>query len=636
VDINPKSVLICRLRLWIELLKNSFYTAESNYKYLETLPNIDINIKPGNSLISKFDTGLNIFERAAVNNLIIQYKLVTDQYKITTEYDQKIKFRSTIQNIKNELLKYAIPQDKHYKLYLKKSRELQNLIGIKPQSDAITKQIVKLSNEVAEHEKNYKDNYYNVYANSLEWAIDFPEILSENGEFVGFDIVLGNPPYFTISNEPNLKEVSDNYTIFKSTADIYTLFIERGMQILKPEGRLSYITSNKWLRAAYGENLREYLLKNSKIDKLIDFDGLKVFDEATVDTGILQIQNKKSGKYSVPAVRFDRTFDLETDSIKKYFDLNKIELQNLSKESWNLKSENENAVKLKIEKNGKQIKNWNINIYRGITTGLNEAFVIDENIKNELIKKDKNNANLIKPLLRGRDIKKNYYETENLWLIVIPKGFTINNILKNNVENDENIVSEPMPRYGWIHENKAWKFIEDNYTSVSEHLFQFKENAEERDDKGDYWWELRACAYYPEFEKEKIVFSKASKIKSFAYDNKGYYLQNTSYILTGENLKYLLGILNSKLITYAFLNFYQSGGIEGEITVQAMNELPIPEISDDNKETVTLIETLVNGILALKQNDKTADITEQTIKIDKLVYELYELTEEEIKLIENK
>ncbi|MBK8808514.1 MAG: Eco57I restriction-modification methylase domain-containing protein [Bacteroidales bacterium] len=634
VDINPKSVLICRLRMWIELLKNSYYTAESNYMYLETLPNIDINIKAGNSLISKFDTGLNVFERAAVNKLIVDYKFVTDQYKKNTNYDEKLGFRKTIQNIKTELLKFAIPQDKHYKQYLKKSRELQNLIGVNPQSETIIKQITKLSDEIAELEKKYKDNYYTVYANSLEWSIDFPEILSENGEFVGFDVVIGNPPYFTISNEPKLKEVSDNYTTFKHTGDIYMLFIERGLQIIKPDGRVCMITSNKWMRAAYGERLRDYLLKNATIEKLIDFDGLKVFDEATVDTGIIQLKNHKNGLQSISAVRFDKSFDLINDSISEYFEKNKIELKNLTYESWNLKSENENAIKHKIEEIGLRLKHWNISISRGLTTGLNEAFVIDTQTKENLINTETQNRDFIKPLLRGRDIKKYNVEYSDLWLIIIPKGYTIKSFQGTQqtlTNSNTEIVSEP--HYGYLRKADAWNYISTKLPSLSDYLQQFEAKADIRDDKGDFWWELRACSYYAEFEKEKIIFTKASQTKSFAYDRRGYYLQNTSYILSGENLKYLCGVLNSHLITYAFLNYYQSGGIDGEITVQAMHELPIPAITPENQATVNQIETLVDEIIELKEIDSAADIGQQTSKIDTLVYQLYDLTDEEIGMI---
>jgi len=613
VDINPKSVLICRLRLWIELLKNTFYTEQSNYFFLETLPNIDINIKTGNSLISKFDTGLDLFERTAIKNKIIEYKFITDQYKKTSDYNQKTKFRNQIENIKTELQKYAIPRDKHYRKYLKKKDELGGLLNIKGDNKTIQNKIIKLTEELTEQETKYKENYNKVYSNSMEWAVEFPEILTDEGVFEGFDIVMGNPPYFSISKDQNLKEVNENYTTYKQTGDIYTLFIERGMQILKKKGRLNYITSNKWLRASYGESLRSYLLKNSTIEKIIDFDGLKVFDEATVDTGIIEIQKHKNGNKAVKAVRFDKTFDLEKDSIYRYFEKYKIELTNLTKDSWNLKSEKENAIKNRIETAGKRLENWNANIYRGITTGLNEAFVINEETKNKLIEADKKNKDFIKPLLRGRDVKRYGTDFSNLWIICV---FPTQNIdikkhssLRNYLNNfKEKLESKPKNYKGnWLGRktgNFEWYEIQDN------------------------------TAYYPEFEKEKIVFTKASQTKSFAYDNKGYYLLNTSYVLTGKNLKYLLAILNSKLTTFAFLNYYQSGGIEGEITVQAIKKLPIPEITQDNQETVNSIEVLVNQIIEQKENNSKADITAQTTEIDKLVYRLYKLTKEEIEMIE--
>jgi len=429
---------------------------------------------------------------------------------------------------------------------------------------------------------------------------------------------------------------NENYTIFKTTADIYTLFIERGVQILKQNGRLNYITSNKWLRANYGEKLRSFLLKNTSIEKIIDFDGLKVFDEATVDTGIIEIKKFKNGNQQVEVVRFDKTFDLQKDNVAEYFKNNKIQLKNLTNNSWNLKSEKENAIKTKIEQKGKALENWNINIYRGITTGLNEAFVIDEKIKNELIKADKKNEQFIKPLLRGRDIKKYSVKSDKLWLIVIPKGYTIKSVLKNkNQSSENNNITVQEPRYGYISKTVAWNYMKENHNSIANYLKKFEQKAEKRDDKGDFWWELRACTYYSEFEKEKIIFTKASQTIAFAYDTNGHYLQNTSYILTGEKLKYLIGLLNSKLINFAFINFYQSGGIEGEITVQAINKIPIPEITEDNQETVAKIKTLVNEIINLKETDKEADISAKQNEIDKLVYQLYDLTNEEIEMIEN-
>jgi len=454
----------------------------------------------------------------------------------------------------------------------------------------------------------------NIFENAFDWAKKFPQLCNEKGNFEGFDVVIGNPPYIQLKKMPELKHLKQTYETYNANGDIYTLFIEQGIQILKPNGRLSYITSNKWLRAAYGESLREYLLKNTTIEILIDFVGLKIFDEATVDTGIIEILKLKNAKQTVVAVRFDKTFNLKKDSIADYFQKHKIQLQNFTKESWNLKSEKENSIKTKIEKIGKVIENWSIHIFRGITTGLNEAFVIDNQTKERLIKEDKNNAQIIKPLLRGRDIKQYYYENSDLWIICL---FPAQNI---NIEKYPTIKS----------------YLSNYKTRLDSKPIEFKGEWKGRK-KGNFeWYEIQDnTAYFPEFEKEKIVFTKASQTKSFAYDNKKMYLQNTSYILTGENLKYLLGILNSKLITFAFLNYYQSGCIEGEITVQAVNKLPIPEITEANQETVNQIETLVNEIIGRKETDKQADISVQTSKIDQLVYQLYELTDKEIEMIEN-
>ncbi len=620
VDINPKSVLICRLRLWIELLKNTFYTEESNFKFLETLPNIDINIKTGNSLISKFDTGLNIFERQAVNNLIKQYKFITDQYKGTTDYLQKQSLREQISRLQIELGKYAIPQDKYYRKYLKKKDELGKLLNVNSTNKEFIDKITSLSKEVAELETKYKNNYHNLYANSMEWSIEFPEILTDEGKFRGFDIIIGNPPYFSISKEPTLKEVNENYTIFKNTADIYTLFIERGMQILKDKGKLSMITSNKWLRSAYGENLREYLLENTTIEKIIDFDGLKVFNEATVDTGIIELKKQKNGK-KINTVRFDKTFNLEKDDIGKYFEQHKIELSGLTKDSWNFISERENAIKTKLEKVGKPLSKWNININRGILTGLNEAFIISGKTKNRLIKSDKNNEKLIKPLLRGRDIKKYNVEFADLWLIIFRKGYTTEGMEDNLKSNDT------------ISEKKAWNYITTNHRSISNHLKKYKEKAANRDDKGDFWWELRACSYYPEFEKEKIIWQAITKKFDFYYDIKGKYSDVTTFMMTGENLKYILSILNSKLFTYCMNNIYLQGD-----TFRSKNKIlqnfPIPEITEENKILATKIENIVNEILEIKETDNQADITKQEAEIDTLVYQLYDLTNKEIEIIE--
>ncbi len=622
VDINPKSVLICRLRLWIELLKNTFYTEESNYKFLETLPNIDINIKTGNSLISKFDTGLDLFELTAVKNNITQYKLITEEYKKTSDYEQKTKFRDQIKRLKSELEKYAIPKDKYYRKYLKKSKELGDLLNAGGNSKAIQKQIVKINAEVTELEKKYKENYHNVYANSMEWSIEFPEILSDNGEFQGFDLVIGNPPYFSISKDRHLKEVKENYQTFKQTGDIYMLFIERATQILKKDGILSYITSNKWMRAAYGENLRKFLLENTTVDKIIDFDGLKVFDEATVDTNIILLFNKKNGNNNIKAVRFDKTFDLEKENISDYFDKNKIKLSGLTSESWTLASEKEKQIKNKLIKKGKLLENWNIEINRGILTGFNEAFFIDEAKKEELIKKDPKSAKIIKPLLRGRDVHKYYIDKKNRFLIDTYNG---------------KLVYEEDKKTGKKKRIRKYRVIAEKYPAIYEHLKKYETQLKKRDDQGEHWTNHRNCAYQELFSEKKIIYPETTGRRSeFYLDKNNYLIDKTCFMITGDNLEYLLAVLSSKVIEFYY---EREGRLLGKQAIQYskqyVEKIPIPEITEKNQKTVNKIEELINEILRIKEKNTQADISKQQTETDKLIYKLYELTKEEIEIIEN-
>lgn len=401
VDINPKSVLICRLRMWIELLKNSFYTADSNYKYLETLPNIDINIKAGNSLISKFDTGLNIFERAAVNNLIVQYKLVTDQYKITTDYDQKLNFRKTIQNIKNELLKYAIPQDKNYKQYLKKQRELQNLIGINPQSEAIRTQIVKLSSEVAELEKKYQENYYTLYANSMEWSIDFPEILSDNGEFVGFDIVLGNPPYGVTLKKTEKDYYKDAYEHQDYQLDTYLLFLERAFHIAKQDANVAYIIPNTWLTNLKFKKIRKYLTQQKQILNLSHYSKY-VFSEAVVDTEVLILKNSNKTDLDLKV----RIYNTDTEFSEKKVNQKSFHTNG---ETINIfLTKDEKAIFDKMQKDCEMLDSL-VNLIIGMKPyqkGKGKPKQTEDDVKNRIFDAETQIDDSYKKLLRGSDISK--------------------------------------------------------------------------------------------------------------------------------------------------------------------------------------------------------------------------------------
>ncbi len=458
--------------------------------------------------------------------------------------------------------------------------------------------------------------------NAFDWAKEFPQLCDDNGNWQGFDVVVGNPPYIPLKKLPELKEIKKNYRTYNAKGDIYTLFIERGLQILRPEGRLGFIVSNKWLRAAYGENLREFLLKNTTIEKLIDFDGLKVFDEASVDTSILQLVKHKNGKQTVDAVRFDKTFNLEKDSIAKYFEKNKIQLNNLTNESWNFASEKEKDLKKHLLSVSKTLELWDIEINRGILTGYNEAFFIDNTTKEELIRKDKKNSQIISPFLRGRDVHNYYIDKQNRYLINTYNGKLVT---KYNPATDKNS-RERIDRID----------VEKDYPTIYEYLKQFENELRKREDQGEHWTNHRNCAYQHLFYQEKIIYPETTGRRSeFYLDIDNYIIDKTCFMITGKNLKYILGVLNSKLIQFYFEN---EGRLLGKTAIQYskqyVEKIPIPEITETNKMLVSEIEINVEKILKRKKENPQNDISELKQKIDEIIYKLYELSEEEITLIE--
>jgi len=648
VDINTKSVLICRLRLWIELLKNAYYIPP-DYKELETLPNIDINIKCGDSLVSRFnliDSKQNIKKINGVDtkNLIAKYKKLVVFYKSTTDKDTKQKVEEEIKKLKEKFSDISDPQDPDFK----KLREKQSLLNqISTQIPigfdesyvkAWRENLDKLIKEVSELQNIYDEKQKTIYKNAFEWRFEFPEVLNDDGDYVGFDAVIGNPPYIQLQKAYNdTMKYADlyktmNYETFDRTGDIYCLFYERGIQISKDNGILCYISSNKWMRAGYGEKLRNFFLKYNPL-LLLDL-GPGIFESATVDTCIMMLQKNdmsKSNQYSLKAVTItkERNLPLEIDKQVKG---KSVTLSKLSKDAWFIGSEAEQKLKEKIENLGKPLKDWDVKIYYGIKTGFNEAFIIDNTKRQEILDncKDEDERRrteaIIKPILRGRDIKRYYYEWAGLWVIFIPWHFPLHNdaSIQGASEKAEN------------------EFIKQ-YPSVYNHLLQYKESLSKRNKEETgiryEWYALQRCAatYYPEFEKEKVVYSEIVRSPQFYYDTDKFYIEATSFLMTGEHIKYICGLLNSKPVNYFFKKYYAGGGLgkEGYRYKKAfLEKLPIPPITPSNQPIVSQIESLVDKILAAKKTNHAADTTAWEKEIDQLVYQLYELTDEEIAIVE--
>ncbi len=641
VDINPNSCEITKLRLWIELLKHSFYQSfdDETYHDLKTLPNIDINIKCGNSLVSYFETGKSLNHYPNIKERMGKYKRIVKDYK-EGFYTDKSRINQEIKNLKISFKNFCFADKfkKEMKGFNDKcekySKKYGNFLAVDDENlkffvsanltlfDFDEKEAAK---EFTNLKKEY-DNIFNLESNHpFEWRFEFPEILDDDGNFKGFDLIIGNPPYIRQEELKELKpHLAKNYKVYKGTSDIYTYFYELGFNVLKDNGVLSYITSNKYTRAGYGEALREFLLKNVKVLEYTDLNGIKVFDSATVDTSILCFEKSKSkdNKFKYLALSNEILKTCAYD-IGLYKDFAEFSQNSLSKESFTFSDENTSALKAKIERIGTPLKEWQgLNIYRGILTGYNEAFIITTEKRNEILAKCKDEAEkertakLIRKMLRGRDIKRYSYEWAGLWVINTHNGYKSKNGEKIKAINIE------------------------HYPSLKKHFDEFYPQLEKRADKGLTPYNLRNCAYIEEFEREKIVYSEIVRKPQFYLDTKlNFYAEATSFILTGENLKYLIAFLNNDFVAFIFKTFYAGGnlGENGFRYKKAfLEKLPIPKINSKNEKLANELVSLVDEILKAKEQDKNANTQELENKINSLVYKLYNLTEEEIKIIENK
>jgi hypothetical protein len=295
----------------------------------------------------------------------------------------------------------------------------------------------------------------------------------------GFDVVVGNPPYVRQEMLGELKDYfQQSYKVFNGTADLYVYFIERGISFLHRDGYFSYIVANKWMRTNYAEPLRKWL-KEQNIEEIVDFGDLPVFQEATTYPCIIRVCNS-SPKSSFNVTKVE---NLKFADLSKYVSLSSYSVNRfgLEDKGWSLSDELTQNLLNQLKNKGITLENYvNKKVFYGIKTGLNEAFVIDEDIRKGLIKKDKNSEELIKPFLIGRDVKRYGIPKSGIYLILIPRGWTRE---KSNGTRD------------------PWGWFQKNYPAIATHLLEFAGKAEKRYDKGDYWWELRACDYYDEFEK---------------------------------------------------------------------------------------------------------------------------------------
>ena len=586
VDIEKGAVDIARLRFWLSIIVDE----ESP----NSLPNLDFKIMQGNSLLESFDgVDLSDFEKT---NIRAKY-LATDLFATDSGLLSELNFI---------INKYFDTSD-HYKKrsYLKDIGEHVKKILLSKLKDSDNQEIYnKIINLKIENPFFFL------------WHIYFAPVFDDGG----FDIVIGNPPYIQLQKATGVKVLDkkgkqidqklgdiyaeEKFESFERTGDIYCLFYEKGFSLLKEHGTLCYITSNKWMRAGYGESLRNYFATKTNPLKLLDLSGAKIFDNATVDVNIL-LSEKAENQGNTQACSL--TEKTGVNNLSHYLNQNQSECPFTTKDSWVILSKIEQSIKRKIESVGTPLKDWkDIKIYRGVLTGCNEAFIISTDKRNEIL----NNCSsedertrtdeIIRPILRGRDIKRYGYDWDNKWLIA----------------------TFPSRHYDI-----------DLYPALKSYLLKFgKEKLEQSGKKyqingvlvksrkktNNQWFETQdSIAYWDLFFQPKICWKAVGRRLAFALVEEGIYLTAPASFISGDsNNEILLAYLCSAVANY-YINQYSDSTGAGDLmlNIQSLVKLPIPQ-----QQSQKLIDAIK------RENDDL---------IDQSIFEIYGFSKDEIDFICN-
>lgn len=574
VDLNPNSVKICRLRLWIELLKNAYYKNETE---LETLPNIDINIKCGNSLISRFALDADLkqaLKKSASKWTIDSYRLAVDTYRNAQSKEQKREMEQLISEIKTNFRSEISLNDPKAKRLRALNGELFTMTNqgqlfelSKKEKDEWNAKVAKLTADTQKLEAEIEEIKSNkIYENAFEWRFEFPEILDDNGDFVGFDVVIGNPPYIGI------EDITWDYrrffeTIYKTATgrfDLYSLFIEKAMQVKHSTGVFTFIIPGKFLNNKQFATARKIICDNHGVT-VVKIDD-KVFEDAQVDSVIVENYPTTKAKYKAFKITMQELQSLsETDISSISNEKEYIFRLEINTEFDNLTS--------KIEANTFKVKQI-AEVKDGIVAGT---------IKDILYINEKKDSTCYK-LFFGKHLSKYALTDTDVWV---------------NYKPDEMMKEEVKRKNG----KRAGLWMRD------EKIFQ----------------------------REKILSRFVAKEIIATYDNDNRYYEHTlhSTHITDKRfkVKYVLGLFNSTLFKFYYRKTNSQGGdIFPQVRISSVENLPIKLADIKIQEQ---IETIVEQILTKKSIPESTDTTDLENQIDQLVYQLYDLTDEEIKIIEN-
>lgn len=584
-DIQSIAAQITKLRFFISLICDCEKDASKPNFGIPTLPNLETKFVSANSLVAKKKRSSqgNLFENPEIESIKEELRSIRHKHFMAKSASAKHRLRVKDQELREKLAS-LLSDDNNFA-----PEEAKQLAAWNP----------------------YDQNAVSPFFDS-EWMFGVTD---------GFDIVIGNPPYIQLQNNGGeLAKLYEHggYATFARTGDIYCLFYERGWQLLKQGGHLCYITSNKWMRAGYGEKTRAFFATQTNPMMLIDFAGVKIFESATVDTNILLFSKSGNQHKTICAV----TNKQNKDSVKNLSDF--VQQQHTvcdfsSSDSWVILSPIEQSIKRKIEAVGTPLKDWDIRINYGIKTGCNEAFIISTEKRNEILAncKDtderKRTEELIRPILRGRDIKRYGYEWANLWLIFIPWHFPY--------QFDESIQGASQ---------KAEKAFQKKYPAVYAHMLQYKESLSKRNRTETgiryEWYAMQrwGAKYWEDFFKPKIMYPNMTKYMPFYYDEKEFFQNDKSFMITGLHTAFLTAFLNSSIFKFCFIdNFPELLGGTRELRKIFFDKIPVLRVTDKiNDEFAKLIDDIQ------KEYSK-----EKAIQIDERLFDLYNLSTEEREII---
>ncbi|KRS90341.1 type IIG restriction enzyme/methyltransferase [Campylobacter coli] len=650
VDINPNSCEITKLRLWIELLKHSFYQSfdDENYHDLKTLPNIDINIKCGNSLVSYFETGKSLSHYPNIKERMSKYKRIVKDYK-EGFYTDKNLIAKEIKNLQESFKNFCLKDkfNKEIKQLTNGANEYSKKYGDfladehhdEKFKSFFSKNMFEFSfdekvaiKEFANLKKEY-DNIFNLESNHpFEWRFEFPEILDDDGNFKGFDLIIGNPPYIKEAENKELFTNTKKLRTYQGKMDIWYHFVGRGFDILKNNGYLAFIATNNWVTNSGAKKLRNIVLEESQILSLVDFSSFMVFDSASIQTMIMSFQKTKPpknyefhfAKITTQTPIYEDVINLLKNEKTQNNEILKINLtpKKFIDKTLNFTKSDYEELFNKIQKYGKfyleekEVANGIHPHYDFINNRINSnhnfAFKIGQGIfglseeEKEKLKLTKLENNLVKPYYDTQNFLKFFFKKNNhQWLIYTNSSFKNPNSmddypnLKKHLDKFQNVITSDNKPYG-LHRARDEKFFTGSPRIVA----------------------LRKCVGEPKF----------------SYVDFDCYVSATFYVIKTQriNVKYLTAILNSKLIAFWLKHKGKMQGNNYQIDKEPLLNIPVVNINSKNEKLANKLISLVDEILKAKEQDKNANTQELENKINSLVYKLYNLTEDEIKIIENK